>query len=51
MLEIYGEWNWKKGFAELDEKNKSKNKNGNRKMNWKDLNLFAYSLKTLEWWF
>ena len=41
MSEIYGEKNWKRGFAELDEKIKSKIKNGNREMNRKDFNLFA----------
>ena len=32
---------WNKGFCELEEKVKSQNKNGNKKMNQKDFSLFA----------
>ena len=38
---------WKKGFGELQEKVKSQNKTRNRKMNQKDLSLFANSPKKI----
>ena len=38
---------WKKEHPELEEKVKSQNKNGNKKMNQKHLNIFTNSPKKI----